>query len=150
MPLKQPNKATQRIHFSYHAYVAGPMGDVFRYLLRNKALSTNDGKRMALAAISAFWKPFSTLALLDISENEAKVVAFHSIEELRRQIALIENTFNIQRDYTPLLNRQEIEQIIDSRLSQQGLSVQTASQLPRSIPIPDNYSKPAETYSRQA
>lgn len=137
MPLSVSQKDTSRIQFAYYAYIAGPMGDVFCYLLRNKAHSTHKGKKMGLAAMAAFWKPFSAQSVLGLSDQEVRAIALTSIEELQKQIELIRNTFNIpatSQDVT----RQEIARMIDERLSSQtsinqGPSIQ-------SVPLPDNYS----------
>lgn len=129
------SKATQRIQFAYYAYVAGPMGDVFLYLLRNKAHTTHKGKKMALEAISAFWKPFSAQALLEISEQEARVIALRSIDELQNQIDLIKAAFGLQT-YSRAVTRSEIEALIEARLSQQEQGRSPA--LPPA-PVPDNY-----------
>lgn len=128
------SEATKRIQFAYYAYVAGPMGDVFTYLLRNPAQhSTHKGKKMALEAISAFWKPFSAQALLEISDQESKQIALRSIDELQKQIELIKTAFGLQ-SYSNSITRTEIEALIESRISQRE-----RGQTPSSIPVPDNY-----------
>ena len=136
MTLSKTNEATQRIQFRYYAYIAGPMGDVFRFLLRNKAHSKMTGKKMALDAISAFWKPFSARAILDVSEQEAKVIALHSIDELQQQIDLIKTAFDL-KTCSRGVTRREIEEIIDSRLDRERRIPSEALSTP--VPIPDNY-----------
>lgn len=136
------NQATQRIQFAYYAYAAGPMGDVFAYLLKNSAHSARKGKRMGIKAISAFWKPFSAQTILKVSEQEAHKIALDSIAELERQIALIKMTFNIQYDDIPGLTRHEIEQLVDTRMLQALQTISRQQALGSgTLPLPDNYSE---------
>ncbi|MEM9002723.1 MAG: hypothetical protein AAGE59_04250 [Cyanobacteria bacterium P01_F01_bin.86] len=132
MPLSVSQKDSSRIQFAYYAYVAGPMGDVFRYLLRNKAHSTHKGKKMGLAAMSAFWKPFSAQAVLGLSEQEVRAIALTSITELQQQIELIRNTFNIPACSKEITKR-EIEQMIEEKLNAQRVVNQepTVQAMPR-------------------
>lgn len=139
MRLSETTEATKRIQFSYYAYLSGPMGDVFQYLLKSGDYSTRTGKRMGLRAISAFWKPFSAREVLHASEAEVREIALNSIAELERQIELIKKTFNIQHGYLPTLTRQEIEQLIDARLNQH--EIPKPKPLPKSVPIPDNFNQ---------
>ena len=138
MSLTETPSATQRIQFRCNAYLAGPMGDVFQFLLRNKAHTKRVGKTMATDAISAFWKPFSARAILEVSEEEAKAIALRSLDELQRQMDLIRTAFNLQ-NYSPGITRSELEAIIDSRLKQTLRSPSEALPTPTSVPIPDNY-----------
>ena len=117
MPIQnRTQKENCRIQFAYYAYVAGPMGDVFRYLLRNRAHSTHKGKKMGLAAMSAFWKPFSAQAVLGLSEREVRAIALTSIAELQQQIELIRATFDIPKSSKEITKR-EIEQMIEEQLN---------------------------------
>jgi len=134
---------TQRIVFSYQAYLLSPLGDIFQYLLRSKSHSSRAGKQMALEAISAFWKPFSAKALLGIGDQEAKVIARRSISELQDQIELIRNAFDIKPDCQPTVTRTEVERLIDDRLSQ----IPLPSQALRAQPIPDGY-KERDSYTQ--
>jgi hypothetical protein len=112
----RPDKNTARIQFAYYAYLKGPMGDVFKYLLRNRAHPTHKGKKMGLAAMAAFWKPFSAQAVLNLSDQEVRAIALTSITELQKQIELIRNTFNIP--VAPQeLTKQDIEKMIEDRLN---------------------------------
>jgi hypothetical protein len=109
-------KNTARIQFAYYAYLKGPMGDVFKYLLRNRAHPTHKGKKMGLAAMAAFWKPFSAQAVLNLSEQEVRAIALNSITELQKQIELIRNTFNIP--VAPQeLTKKDIEKMIEDSLN---------------------------------
>lgn len=136
MPLSVSQKDSSRIQFAYYAYVAGPMGDVFRYLLRNKAYSTHKGKKMGLAAMAAFWKPFSAQAVLGLSEQEVRVIALTSITELQQQIELIRTTFNIPANSKEITKR-EIEQMIEEKLNaRRGVNQEPTIQ---ALPLPDNY-----------
>jgi hypothetical protein len=110
------DKNTTRIQFAYYAYLQGPMGDVFKYLLRNRAHPTHKGKKMGLAAMAAFWKPFSAQAVLDLSEQEVRAIALTSITELQKQIELIRNTFNIPTAPQEL-TKQDIEKMIEDSLN---------------------------------
>jgi hypothetical protein len=111
-----PEKNTARIQFAYYAYLQGPMGDVFKYLLRNRAHPTHKGKKMGLAAMAAFWKPFSAQAVLNLSEQEVRAIALNSITELQKQIELIRSTFNIP--VAPQeLTKKDIEKMIEDRLN---------------------------------
>lgn len=139
MPLSVSQKDSSRIQFAYYAYVAGPMGDVFRYLLRNQAHSTHKGKKMGLAAMAAFWKPFSAQAVLHLSEPEVKAIALTSITELQQQIELIRTTFNIPAGSTDI-SRQEIEQMIEERLNARRDSVNQEPAIQASQ-MPDNYQR---------
>ena len=136
MPLSIRQKDTSRIQFAYYAYIAGPMGDVFRYLLRNKSHSTHKGKKMGLAAIAAFWKPFSAQAVLGLSDSEVRAIALTSITELQQQIELIRSTFNIPAASREL-TRRDIEQIIEESLNAR----RSINQKPtvQALPLPDNY-----------
>ena len=112
------------------------MGDVFRYLLRNKAHSTHKGKKMGLAAMAAFWKPFSAQAVLGVSEQEVRAIALTSITELQQQIALIRTTFNIPASSKEITKR-EIERMIEEKLNaQHGINQEPTVQ---ALPLPDNY-----------
>jgi hypothetical protein len=111
-----PDKNTARIQFAYYAYLKGPMGDVFKYLLRNRAHPTHKGKKMGLAAMAAFWKPFSAQAVLNLSEQEVRAIALNSITELQKQIELIRNTFNIPVSPQEL-TKKDIEKMIEDRLN---------------------------------
>lgn len=136
MPLSVSQRDSSRIQFAYYAYVAGPMGDVFRYLLRNKAHSTHKGKKMGLAAMSAFWKPFSAQAVLGLSDQEVRAIALTSISELQQQIELIRNTFNIPTSSKENTKR-EIEQMIEEKLNARlGVNQEPTVQ---ALPLPDNY-----------
>lgn len=136
------SKATQRIQFAYYAYLAGPMGDVFEYLLKSSDHSTRVGKRMGIKAISAFWKPFSAQTILQVSEQEMRKIALNSIAELEEQIELIKRTFNLQNGDTTSLTRQEIEQLVDVRMSQHVERVSRQQKLSAGThPIPDNYNE---------
>lgn len=138
------SEATKRIQFAYYAYVAGPMGDVFTYLLRSPAQHSNHkGKKMALEAISAFWKPFSAKALLKISDQESKQIAIRSIDRLQKQIDLIKTAFELQ-SYSTSITRHEIEALIDARLGQRD-----RISAPSSTPVPDNYNI-CEGYGKSA
>lgn len=125
MPTPQRTKETRRIQFAYYAYINDALGDVFSYLLRSRAHSTQEGKKMGIRAISAFWKPFSAHSVLNLNEQEVKLIARTSIEELEKQIELIRTTFGIE---TPAkqasqLTQTDIENIVDScvrRLSHQS------------------------------
>jgi hypothetical protein len=110
------DKNTTRIQFAYYAYLQGPMGDVFKYLLRNRAYPTHKGKKMGLAAMAAFWKPFSAQAVLNLSEQEVRAIALTSITELQKQIELIRNTFNIPAAPQEL-TKQDIEKMIEDSLN---------------------------------
>lgn len=111
---KKEEKETRRIQFSYYAYVDGALGDVFEYLLRSRARSRQKGKEMGLKAMSAFWKPFSARSVLNLNEQEVKMIALMSIEELERQIELIRNTFGLEKPKQPLeVTKLEIEHIVD-------------------------------------
>jgi hypothetical protein len=112
----RPDKNTTRIQFAYYAYLQGPMGDVFKYLLRNRAHPTHKGKKMGLAAMAAFWKPFSAQAVLDLSDQEVRAIALNSITELQKQIELIRNTFNIPAAPQEL-TKQDIEKMIEDSLN---------------------------------
>lgn len=138
MTTSEANTATQRIQFRYYAYLAGPMGDVFQFLLRNKAHTHHNGKKMALDAISAFWKPFSARAVLKVSEEEAKIIARDSVDKLQRQIDLIKNAFDLQ-PYTRGITKSEVEAMIDSRLNQELRLSPETSAAATVIPIPDSY-----------
>ncbi|KPQ32872.1 MAG: Uncharacterized protein conserved in bacteria (DUF2328) [Phormidesmis priestleyi Ana] len=116
MPLSIRAKDSARIQFTYYAYIAGPMGDVFRYLLRNKAHSARKGKQMGLEAISAFWKPFSAHSVLGLSDLEVRRLALTSITELQQHIDLIRTTFNIPQD-TQEMTKQDIEKMIEECLN---------------------------------
>lgn len=107
-----------RIKFNYNAYRHGPMGDVFEYLLNSRAHSTPQGKQKGLAAISAFWKPFSAQAVLRLSEEEVRAVALTSIEELTQQISLIRNTFNLPEEPVRL-TKADVERIVKEQLDTQ-------------------------------
>jgi hypothetical protein len=110
------DKNTTRIQFAYYAYLQGPMGDVFKYLLRNRAHPTHKGKKMGLAAMAAFWKPFSAQAVLNLSDQEVRAIALNSITELQKQIELIRNTFNIP--VAPQeLTKKDIEKMIEDSLN---------------------------------
>jgi len=135
MPLSISQKDTSRIQFAYYAYIAGPMGDVFRYLLRNKAHSTHKGKKMGLAAMAAFWKPFSAHAVLGLSDQEVRAIALTSIAELQQQIELIRTTFNIPASSKEITKR-EIERMIEESLNAR----RSINQEPtvQALPLPDN------------
>ena len=136
MPLSGSQKDTSRIQFAYYAYIAGPMGDVFRYLLRNKAHSTHKGKKMCLAAMSAFWKPFSAQSVLGLSEQEVRALALTSITELPQQIELIRTTINNPVSSKEITKR-EIERMIEEKLNaRNGINQEPTVQ---ALPLPDNY-----------
>lgn len=143
MSLSRNNKVTQRILFSSYAYIAGPMGDVFQYLLRSDNHSKLTGKKMGLRAISAFWKPFSAQAVLKVDEQAAREIALNSISELEDQIELIKKAFNIQHGYLPSLTRQDVEQLIDIRINQQRQELERQQQFVSGsvAPTPDHYNE---------
>lgn len=137
MSLSQTTKKTQRIYFGYYAYIAGPMGEIFRYLLRSDKHTKDAGRKMALRAISAFWKPFSARSLSNLDEDKVRMIARDSIDELRSQIKLIERTFNIEQNHLSTVTRPEVEQMIEAKLEQQGIGSRRIFNKP--IPVPDNY-----------
>ena len=113
------------------------MGNVFRYLLRNKAHSTHKGKKMGLAAIAAFWKPFSAQSVLGLNDQEVRAIALTSIAGSGNSIIeLIRTTFNIpvsSREIT----RREIEQMIEESLNaRRAINQEPTIQ---ALPLPDNY-----------
>lgn len=138
MATSEIQTATQRIQFRCNAYLAGPMGDVFQFLLRNKAHTKRVGKTMATDAISAFWKPFSAKAVLEVSEEEAKAIALRSLDELQQQMDLIKNAFGLQT-YNGGITKSEVEAMIDSRLNQELRLPPETSAAATAIPIPDSY-----------
>ena len=109
-------KDTSRIQFAYYAHLDSPIGDVFQYLLRNRAHPTHQGKKMGIRAISAFWKPFSAQSILKLSDLEVEAIALASITELQRQIDLIWMTFNIPIGPKEI-TRTDIERMIEERLN---------------------------------
>lgn len=136
MVMPKSSKKTERIQFAYYARIAGPLGDVFRYLLRNQAHSTHKGKQMGLIAIKAFWKPFSAQAVLGLSDQEVRAVALTSIDELQKQINFIRATFNItEPSYSQTLTRRDVERMLEERLGPRRI----ANQSPTALPLPDNY-----------
>ena len=113
--MSTPEKETNRIQFAYYAYVDDALGDVFRYLLRSRAYSKREGKKMGLRAISAFWKPFSARSVLGMEDHEVRMIALTSIEELEQQIALIRNTFGIEKPERSLeITRADMEEVFTS------------------------------------
>lgn len=135
---KEP-KQIERIQFAYYASAKGPMGDVFRYLLRNRAHTTHKGKKMGLAAISAYWKPFSAYSVLNLSDREVQAVSLNSIAELEEQIRLIQTTFNIQAQQpepTRIMTRADIAQMVEEVLVQR-LGYQGTRH--SALPLPDSY-----------
>lgn len=135
----EENKQIERIQFAYYASAKGPMGDVFRYLLRNRAHTTHKGKKMGLAAISAYWKPFSACNILQLSEREVRAVALNSIAELEEQIRLIRNTFDIrdsQANIPRAITRADVAQMIEEVLAQRLNHQNTVHS---GLPLPDNY-----------
>lgn len=136
MSLSKASKTTNRIQFAYYAYFQGPMGDVFRYLLRNKAYSTHKGKKMGLAAMAAFWKPFSAQTVLKLDDEEVRAIALTSINELQEQIELIRTTFNIPPSDQEL-TRREVALMIEERLSARPSINQEPSRHP--MPLSESY-----------
>jgi len=136
MPRSTGSQDTSRIQFAYRTYVNSPMGDVFQYLLHSTARSAHKGKKMGLAAMSAFWKPFSARSVLELSEPEVRAVALASIAELQQQISLIRKTFNIPENLNEM-TRKEIEKMIEKRLSVQFRATQKHTA--PLAPMPDNY-----------
>ena len=125
-----------RIQFSYRTYINSPMGDVFQYLLHSTAQSAHQGKRMGLAAMSAFWKPFSARSVLKLSEQESKAIALTSIAELQQQIDLIRKAFNIPENLNEETKR-EVENMIEAQLKAQlGVIWEQTAQHKA---LPDNY-----------
>jgi hypothetical protein len=91
---------------------------------------------MGLAAIAAFWKPFSAKAVLGLSDPEVRAIALTSITELQQQIELIRSTFNIPAASREL-TRRDIEQMIEESLNAR----RSINQEPtvQALPLPDNY-----------
>lgn len=87
---------------------------------------------MGLAAISAFWKPFSAQAVLKLSEQEIKAAALASIDELEQQIDLIRTTFDVPKRLSDM-SREEIEDMIEESLTRR------LAPRERAMPVPDNY-----------
>ena len=91
---------------------------------------------MGLAAMSAFWKPFSAQAILGLSDPEVRAIALTSISELQQQIELIRSTFDVPASPQEI-TRREIEQIIEEKLN----AWPRVNQEPtiQAVPMPDNY-----------
>ncbi len=135
MPRSISSQDVSRIQFAYYTYVTSPIGDVFQYLLRSTAHSNAQGKRMGLAAISAFWKPFSAQAVLKLSKQEVKAAALASIDELEQQIELIRTTFDVPKRLSDM-TRREIEDMIEESLTQR---LTRRERIVQNLPVPDNY-----------
>ena len=89
-----------------------------------------------LAAMSAFWKPFSAQSVLGLSEQEVRAIALTSITELQQQIELIRTTFNIPVSSKEITKR-EIERMIEEKLNaRNGINQEPTVQ---ALPLPDNY-----------
>ena len=130
-------EVTPRIRFDYYTYLTSSIGGVFQYLLRSSSHSARDGKKMGLEAISAFWKPFSAKAVLELSDEEVKSIALDSIDRLQNQIALIRKTFDLHSDVNAA-TRRDIEKIVQDSLSAHYSAMEKRQ--PQTIrPLVDNY-----------
>lgn len=89
---------------------------------------------MGLAAMSAFWKPFSARATLNLDEQEVKAIALTSISELQQQISLIRKTFNIPETLNEM-TRRDIENMIEESLTQRIARRERATKI---VPLSNN------------
>ncbi len=122
MPRKRSPDSTsdrQRIQFAFNADCDTHIGEVFRYLLKNKQMPSREGKLKGLDAMSAFWRPFAYQENGQLSEEERRVIAQESIETLTRQIDLIRETFGVDKpqpsDTTTSL-KQEVQTALSEAL----------------------------------
>lgn len=144
MPRKRSSDSPHdraRIQFAYNADLGTPIGEVFRYLLKNDQLPSRQGKHRGLDAMLAFWQPFAYQLSDQLSDEEKERIARESIDALTRQVDLIRETFGIEAPpaesgMNPARFKQEIRSVV-SEVVQEFVAVgafSAATQATQSMP----------------